>query len=166
MNLLVRSRQDRHPSAQHGLGRAQRLGEHAASIQGHPVLGVTEHALMVQVSDRQALLGALADTVGPQAHACRAAVSSATARSACSRARPSSPAGPAPWPSPPGSPRPPLARRQRHDQRTQPPQAVGIQHHRRSRRSSHPEDVVADAGIVPGDESGSLTTGEAPRAGA
>ena len=59
---------------------------------------------------------------------------------------------------PPGSPRPPLARRQRRDQRTQPPPAIGIRPAAGPAAAAAPKMSVADAGIVPGDESGSLTT--------
>jgi hypothetical protein len=156
VNLLARSGR---ASAQHRLGRAQRLGEHAASIQGLPVLGVAEHALIVQVSDRQALLGALADAVGPQAPRLQGrgqlrhrplrmqAGPAQLARTARRR----------------GLPRP--AHRARPA-----PAAIAVTSARSLRRPSAsstiagpaaaatPKMSVADAGIVPGDESGSLTT--------
>src|SRR5262249_40194727 len=134
-------------------------GEHAASIQGLPVLGVAEHALIVQVGDRQAPLGALADTVGPQAPRLQGRGQL--------RHRPlRMPPGPAQ-----------LARTARRRDLPRPahrppprPPAMAVPSARSLRSPSAsstvagpaaaatPKMSVADAGSVPGDESGSLTT--------
>jgi hypothetical protein len=156
VNLPARAR---HASAQHRLGRAQRRSEYAASIQGLPVVRVTEHTPIVQVSNPQALLGALADAIGPQAP----------------RLQGRRQLGHRPLRMQPG----PVqltrtARRCGHPRpahRARPPPAASAATSARSLRSppasstiagpaatATPKMSVADAGIVPGDESGSLTT--------
>lgn len=156
MNLLVRAR---HAGAQHRLGRAQRLSQHAARIQGPPVLGVTEHPRIVQVSDRQTLLGPLADGVGPQAP----------------RLQGRGQLGHRPLRMQPGPAQiARTARRRGHPRpahRARPSPAASAATSARSLRSpsasstiagpvaaATPKTSVADAAIVPGDESGSLTT--------
>ena len=85
-----------------------------------PLSRIIQHTLVQQIADPQALLGQLADVVGPHPHARRAASNCATARSRCPRARPSphaphaaaparraitgppGPARPAPLPAPAG----------------------------------------------------------------
>ena len=138
---------------------AQRRSEYPASIQGPPVFRVTEHALIVQVSDRQTLLGALADAIGPQAP----------------RPQGRRQLGHRPLRMQPGPVQVTRTVRRRglprpaHRARPSPAAsaATSARSLRRPSASSTiagpaaeatPKTSVAAAGIVPGDESGSLTT--------